>query len=115
MKMMWVSQAFSNTAAAFGELSVSFFVLRLLGHTNVWRKRIVWAIVTLTVTLTSILLILMFIQCKPVGALWAPEIDAGAKCWDRTMYLKFAVFENGEAFACLFGFAFSLANDDQCT
>ena len=82
-------------AAAFGELSVSFFVLRLLGQTNAWKRKSIWIIIILTFVLTSVNCILMFVQCRPIEALWTMTMIPGAKCWDRVVYMDWAVFTHG--------------------
>ena len=96
LKLTWISQAFSSLAACFGEMSVSFFVLRIIGKTNEWKQRVLWSIIFLTFLLTVVTCILLFAQCRPVSALWWPGIVNGSQCWDPSIFMNWAVFTNGK-------------------
>ncbi|KAG8424736.1 hypothetical protein J3458_001505 [Metarhizium acridum] len=93
-KWSWVSQPFVVMGFATGKISVGLLLLRVVWETAHWRKRIVIFAITSALVITVINIVLTFVQCSPVEALWNPALvaQAKAKCWPPSVQTDFAIF-----------------------
>ncbi|KAI0550474.1 hypothetical protein F4679DRAFT_542537 [Xylaria curta] len=91
-KLNWIAQAFGIIALGTGKLAVGFLLLRLIPPTTRWRRRIIWALMSLTMIGNSLSVILTFTQCRNVAALWDPDVRAVTKCWDPKVQSNFSTF-----------------------
>ncbi|MCJ1402818.1 hypothetical protein MMC11_006039 [Xylographa trunciseda] len=89
-ELNWISQPFAIMALGLGRISVSLFLLRLLGPNSVWRR---WFLILnnyfvfIQCALESIF---CFTQCRPVQAIWIPSTP-GANCWAPDVTTNFNI------------------------
>ena len=90
---MWIVQPFGIMASAFGKTSVAFLTLRLIGPNVVWRKWILYANMVLYMLGSILTIVVVFVQCSPVRALWEPV--RGSRCWDPKIAADIAISLTG--------------------
>jgi hypothetical protein len=74
--------------------SKTSFGVTLLRITTEWMKRAVWGLIISTNVFLGFSILIYYIQCTPVQALW--DIRVKGKCWDRDIAMKYHVFSGGE-------------------
>ncbi|KAL5603913.1 hypothetical protein FOVSG1_006663 [Fusarium oxysporum f. sp. vasinfectum] len=70
--------------------SKSSFGVTLLRITTEWMKRAVWGLIISINVFLGFSILIYYIQCTPVQALW--DIRVKGKCWDRDIAMKYHVF-----------------------
>lgn len=75
----WIIQPFGIMSQPFGKISVSIFLLGLMGPKSFWRRWFLYVNMGLFTLLACLCAIFTYVQCNPPRALW--EEVPGAKCW----------------------------------
>jgi len=96
LRYLWIVQPFGIMASAFGKTSVAFLTLRLMGPHVVWRKWILYINIVLYMLGSIMTIVVIFIQCWPVRALW--DTVRGSYCWDPKIAADVAIFLTGKVF-----------------
>ncbi|KHN94962.1 uncharacterized protein MAM_07189 [Metarhizium album ARSEF 1941] len=93
-KWSWISHPFVVMGFATGKVSVGLLLLRVIWDTAYWRKRLVMFAMGSAFVIAAINVVLTFVQCSPVEALWAPGLIAQGKatCWPPAVQTGFAIF-----------------------
>ncbi|KAH8594230.1 hypothetical protein B0O99DRAFT_514284 [Bisporella sp. PMI_857] len=104
LRWNWIIQPFGIAAQPFGKISVSFFLVKLLGPKDVWRKWFLYANMILFSIMASLCIIFTYAQCNPPRALWENVPDA--KCWDPKAQANFSIATT--AFGALVDYELSL-------
>ena len=103
MKINWAVQPSAIMAIASGKISVSFFLLRILGPSNVWQKIFIKVNMVFTFIVNALTVIFTFAQCHPPRALWEGQQNVpGAKCWDPASLSDFSIFSQGTTLHTLY-------------
>ncbi len=76
------------------KVAVALLLIRLMGpgHRRKWLLYVITGIMMIAGTLSAILL---FVQCRPVAALWDPAVEATANCWDPNVLTDYTYFVGG--------------------
>ncbi|KAI9689256.1 MAG: hypothetical protein M1820_010187 [Bogoriella megaspora] len=91
LKVMWATQPFGIMGLAPGKASVGVTLLRIRGKTASASFRwLVYALITLTLTIAIPTVFLQYFQCTPPQALWTPRIQG--KCLDPYIQADYAIF-----------------------
>lgn len=82
-RINWITQPVAIYALAFGKISVAFLILRIMGKSKWRRAFLIYGAMIGSFILCTTATILTFVQCRPVAALWDPELVAMGKatCW----------------------------------
>ncbi|KAI0910897.1 hypothetical protein F4823DRAFT_336321 [Ustulina deusta] len=91
-KLNWIAQPFGIIALGTGKLAVGFLLLRLIPPNTRWRRRMIWALMIITMIANSLSVILTFTQCRDPAALWDPDVRAVTQCWDPKVQSDFSTF-----------------------
>ena len=81
------------------KVAVALLLIRLMGpgHRRKWFLYVITGIMMIAGALSAIFL---FVQCRPVAALWNPVIEATASCWDPNVLVDYTYFVGGWSFPC---------------
>lgn len=79
----WITQPIAIYALTFGKISVAFLILQIMGKSKWRRAFLIYGAMIGSFILCTIAIILTFVQCRPVAALWNPELVVMGKatCW----------------------------------
>lgn len=101
-RLNWLIQPIAIMTLAFGKISVSFLILRIMAAST-WRRWFLNIIMVGTFIFCILASILTFVQCDPVAALWQPTLlETGkAKCWPPHRQINFSIFLGGKDFTWL--------------
>ncbi|KAK5633373.1 hypothetical protein RRF57_009087 [Xylaria bambusicola] len=91
-KLNWIAQPFGIIALGTGKLAVGFLLLRLIPTNTRWRRRTIWALMSVTMIFNILSVVLTFTQCQNVAALWDPDVHAITQCWDPKVQTNFSTF-----------------------
>lgn len=94
IRINWIAQPFTIIALATGKISIAFLIMRIMGK-SIWRRAfLIWAVMIGSTLFCSITIILTFVQCKPVEALWNPALVPAGKavCWPSYRQTDFSLF-----------------------
>ena len=89
-----ITDPFGVMAFCIPKVAVALLLVRIMAP--VQRGR--WFLYTMTgvVTIAGILdVIFLFVQCKPVTALWDPIVAATATCWKPSVLVNYGYFLGG--------------------
>lgn len=97
IKFNTISNPFGVMAFCVPKVAVALLLVRLMGpgHKRKWFPYAITGIMLIAGTLSAIFL---FVQCQPVAALWDPEIEATAHCWDPNVLTDYTYFVGGFGF-----------------
>ena len=90
LRLALIGRVFSTLAQGLSKVSVALLVLRFSGPVVLWRRRFLIACIVSTILFTTLNVILIWIQCIPVWALWAKVPDA--QCLPKGVQNHYAVF-----------------------
>jgi hypothetical protein len=85
---------FLSRAQPFGKISVSIFLLKLMGPNSFYRKWFLYANMVIFTILACLCVIFTYAQCNPPRALWEKIPDA--KCWAPDVQANFSIATTGE-------------------
>ena len=89
IRIIWILQPFVITSLGTGKVSVAFLILRLMGK-SFWRRRLLYGVMISCFVVCSAAIIITYVQCRPVAALWNPEVKAN--CWDANTQTSVNIF-----------------------
>ena len=78
-KLLFISELLTNLAICVVKISVALFLLRI-GGLRRWLKVSLYATVVLLVSSTTVFVVILFVQCRPIAGNWNPVIKRTAKC-----------------------------------
>ena len=84
IKVQWIAQPFAVVNFGVSKSSVALVVIRILGPNARVRRWTLYAIIGITMLLTVLGVLLMFLQCRPSRALWDSGVPA--TCWSGYVY-----------------------------
>ena len=93
-RINWITQPVTIYALATGKISVAFLIMRIMGKSK-WRKAfLIYGAMIGSFLFCTIAIILTFAQCRPVTALWNPELSLTGKatCWPPQRQSDFSLF-----------------------
>ena len=82
-RISWIAQPPFIYALVIGKFSVAFLIMRIMGKSK-WRKSfLIYGAMIGSLLFSTIAIILTFTQCRPVAALWNPNlvVMGEATCW----------------------------------
>lgn len=91
-KLNWIAQPLAIFCLGSGKISIAFLILRLLNRASVFRKWSLYIAVVWTAINTFLMILLTFIQCDNVDALWDPSLKDTTKCWDPSVQSSFSIY-----------------------
>ena len=91
LKMDWVSHAFAISATGLGKVAFALFLLRIIPKNKKGQRWFLHGFNALLVAINIPLIIITYVQCDPVKALWDPTIKA--KCWNPHIQDSYALFQ----------------------
>jgi hypothetical protein len=89
-KWNWIVRPIDIMSIPFAKVSISLFILRLLGPADKWQKWFLYVNMTLFTVVSLLGSILTFIQCDPPRALW--DTVSHATCWNPAVDADWATF-----------------------
>ncbi|KAI1759504.1 hypothetical protein GGR53DRAFT_141107 [Hypoxylon sp. FL1150] len=92
LKLNYIAQPFGIAAVGTGKIAVGFTILRILGSTSKYMKRIMITLMILTGIITTVTAIFTFTQCEIPAALWEPSIRSTTFCYDPSIQSNFSIF-----------------------
>ena len=93
-RINWITQPVAIYALASGKVSVALLIWRIMGRSK-WRKAfLLYGAMIASFVVCTIAIILTFVQCRPVTALWDPELVVMGKatCWPPQRQINFSIF-----------------------
>ncbi|KAI9737834.1 MAG: hypothetical protein M1834_009203 [Cirrosporium novae-zelandiae] len=87
IKYEYLSQPFGIACPTFGRISFAVYMLGLIGPVK-WRRWLLHGLIWSQVIVNSVTIILIFVQCEHVDAIWDRE-GAGGWCWDASVNTDF--------------------------
>ena len=78
-KLNFVVELFVNLDICVVKTSVALFLLRI-GGLRRWLRVSLFATIALLVSSTSATIIIIFVQCRPIAAIWDPTVKPTANC-----------------------------------
>ena len=75
----WISQVWCITALVTGKIAIAALIKRLQAPCR-WRTTVLWIAPSIIALWCSGQIVMIFVQCRPVGKLWNPE--RSGTCWD---------------------------------
>ena len=78
-KLTLVTELLTNLIILVVKLSIALFLLRI-GGLRKWLRYSLFATIALLVTSTSVFVVVLFVQCRPLAAVWDPRLKAKADC-----------------------------------
>ena len=94
IKFNTVSNPFGIMAFCIPKVAVALLLVRLVGPAH-RRKWILYAMTGIMMIAGILSAIFLFVQCRPVAALWDPEVKATAKCWNPSILTNYTYFVGG--------------------
>lgn len=91
-KWNWIVRPTGIMSIPFAKISISLFILRLLGPADKWQRWFLFVNMVLFSIVSILGCILTFVQCDPPRALW--EEVSNATCWDPAIDLDWATFSS---------------------
>lgn len=93
-RINWITQPVAIYALATGKVSVAFLILRIMGKSRWRRAFLIYGAMIASFIFCTIAVILTFAQCRPVTALWNPELVLMEKatCWPPQRQSDFSLF-----------------------
>lgn len=79
---------------ATSKTSVAILILRFVGRVTFWRRLLLIFMAATVLIFSLISVVLLFAQCTPTRALWAPDAE-NARCWDPKIANYFFNFTSG--------------------
>ena len=92
IKTNWIAQPFGIFCLGMGKVAISLLLVRLLQRAAKWRKWFLHGLSIWTVLNTICMIVLTFVQCEDVRALWQQELKATVKCWDPSVQSNFSIY-----------------------
>ncbi|KAH8667984.1 hypothetical protein BGZ60DRAFT_528324 [Tricladium varicosporioides] len=86
LKLNFVIQPIMLSGVTFVKVSIGFFLLRIAP--NDWYRRSLIGVNTFLLVITTFFVITLFVQCKPLAAVWDLSLRPTAKCWDPLVLRK---------------------------
>ena len=83
-------------AQGISKVSVALLILRFTGYVVMWRRWFLYVCIFSSLIFSTISVILLYVQCVPVSALWEPIAEA--HCWNPEVQIRFAVFVGSRLF-----------------
>lgn len=102
-----------SSAQPFGKISVSIFLIKLMGPNDFWRKWFLYVNMVVFSILACLCVIFTYAQCNPSRALW--EMVPGAKCWKTEVQVNFSIFTTGEMHTWSIRFIHLYFADSECS
>lgn len=99
MKYHWLSQAFHIMSTNFGKVSISVFLVRIIGGKKKAQKWTVYGFMILLTIVNIVSIPVIYAQCSPSYGLW--DFRVKATCWPPSLHRNFAFFQ-GCKFSLLF-------------
>ena len=83
-----------NAYLASGKISVAFLILRIMGKSEWGKAFFISGAMIGSFLFCTIAIVLTFVQCQPVTALWNPQlvVVGKAKCWSPQRQSDFSLF-----------------------
>ena len=105
----WIAQAFSIFTFAISKISISLFLLlRVVGAARLlWHKSFLYSVMISLPLVNSVIVILVFTQCRPVQRLFDPA--SPGHCWNPQITTVYAQFGGG-----MYITSFSGGRTDSC-
>jgi hypothetical protein len=72
----------------FVKASVAFFLFRIAP--NKWYRHGLVAVTVFLLAISTFFFTTLFVQCKPLAAVWDFSLRATAKCWDPHLLRRFS-------------------------
>jgi hypothetical protein len=92
VKMNWIAQPFGIFCLGMGKVAIALLIARLLDRAAFWRKWFLHGLSIWTVANTIVMIVLTFVQCEDVRALWQVELKAITKCWNPSVQSDFSIY-----------------------
>lgn len=83
LKLNFVTQPLLLVGTTLTKVSIGFFLLRIAP--NLWYRRSLIIVNTFLIVITTFFVLTLFVQCKPLAAVWDFSLRATAKCWDANL------------------------------
>ena len=102
IRLNWITQPVVIYNLATGKISVALVILRIMGKSK-WRKAfLVYGAMIGSLVICTITVILTFVQCRPVSALWNTQlvVMGQATCWPPHRQSNFSLFTGSESYSC---------------
>lgn len=93
-RVSWITQPVVIYALATGKISVALLIWRIMGRSK-WRKAfLLYGAMVASFAVCTIAIVLTFVQCRPVAALWNPDLVTKGKatCWPPRRQTDFSIF-----------------------
>ena len=89
-----ISNPFGIMAFCIPKVAVAILLVRLMGpgHREKWFLYIITGVMMIAGSLSAIFL---FVQCRPVAALWNSAVEATADCWSPDVLTDYTYFVGG--------------------
>jgi len=78
MRLEFLSQAFGLAGAAFARISFAVLLLKFCVASRAWCWT-VWSIIWVQAVCNSATVLIIYLQCRPIQALWNPNVEG--TCW----------------------------------
>ena len=93
-RINWITQPVAIYARVSGKVSVALLIWRIMGRSK-WRNAfLLYGAMLGSFVICTVAVILTFAQCRPVTALWDPELVVMGKatCWPPQRQIRFSIF-----------------------
>jgi hypothetical protein len=86
LKLNFVAQVVLLSGVTFVKVSIGFFLLRIA--LNNWYRRSIIGANTFLLVITTFFVITLFVQCRPLAAVWDFSLRPTANCWNPSVLRK---------------------------
>jgi hypothetical protein len=86
LKLNFVTQPVLLSGVTFAKVSVGFFLLRIAPDN--WYRRSIIGANTFLLVITTFFIVTLFVQCRPLAAVWDFSLRPTANCWDLSVLRK---------------------------
>ncbi|KAH6667783.1 hypothetical protein B0J14DRAFT_489146 [Halenospora varia] len=103
LKLNFVTQPFLLAGTTLVKVSIGFFLLRIAP--NKWYRRALLSVNTFLLVITTFFIVTLFVQCRPLTAVWDFTLRPTAKCWDAGLLQRLSYTNTSINIVTDFGFA----------
>ena len=94
LRNRWIYDILNAPTLFLVKLSVVLFLFRI-GGLSVWLKISLIALVAIQCLAVLVWMIIMCLRCRPLIAIWKPEVHPNAKCISKSILLNTAYWTSG--------------------
>ncbi|KAH6667773.1 hypothetical protein B0J14DRAFT_171900 [Halenospora varia] len=103
LKLNFITQPVLLSGVTFVKVSIGFFLLRFAPDN--WYRRCLICANTFLLLITTFFVITLFVQCRPLAAVWDFSLRPTARCWDPSVLRKMSYTNSSLNIVTDLGFA----------